>query len=160
MIKKINLAELLRFIKENKILFSVFGTLLIVGIYFVFNFPTSNIHREKNKSAQTSPSAVQKVSGTVELLNGSGYKYLTDEILDTLRKSGLDVVSTKNYAIPKKQTETIVIVRNNNLLCGYYIAKLLSLDSANVVSITNKESLVDISIILGKDLDINKTKGI
>ncbi len=92
-----------------------------------------------------------KIKGVIEVLNGSGKRGYNEKIADFLRQKGMDVVHMSNYHLANVP-ETIIIQRNDNSLPAYYIATLLSIDSARVVNIQNKDYLLDATVILGKDI--------
>ena len=96
-----------------------------------------------------------KVPATLEVLNGSGKACFNDAVVEYLRKQGVDVVHSANYHASNVPS-TIIIVRNGNPAPAYYIARLLSVDSAKVVRIFNKDYLVDATVIVGKDISSKK----
>lgn len=111
--------------------------------------------KKQTAKAIAAENSIPKLPATVEVLNGSGKNGLNESMLAFLRQKGLDVVHSGNYRVSTLPS-TIIIIRNGNSAPAYYIARLLSLDSAQVVRILNKDCLVDATVILGKDISTRK----
>ncbi len=126
------------------------GLLILVLIYGIFSSLQASSRRE-----MTAKQPLQRVSGTMEVLNGSGKSGFNDVLVDYMRKQGLDVVHSANYHATNVPS-TIIIIRNGNPAPAYYIAGLLSIDSSRVVRILNKDCLVDATVIVGKDISSKK----
>ena len=139
------------FYKKNKkqVLISTVLLLAAINIFLVGAVIFSAIPQKPVTPASVSPEI--KVKGAIEVLNGSGKHGFNDKIVNFLRQKGLDVVHSSNYHL-SNVPETIIIQRNGNSIPAYYIASLLSIDSARVVNIQNKDFLLDATVILGRDI--------
>lgn len=144
-----------QYVSNKKLVLNIaFSFLGICLIALTLGIISTFIHNRAAKERATAESSV-KLTGTVEVLNGSGKNGQNEPVISFLREKGLDVVHSGNYRITTLPT-TIVIIRNGNSAPAYYIARLLSLDSSQVVQIQNKDYLVDATIILGKDISLKK----
>ncbi len=129
--------------------YSVIAALILLNIYLVILVIFEAI--PKKTVLPGTEKAEVKVKGVIEVLNGSGKRGYNEKIVDFLRQKGMDVVHSSNYRL-SNVPETIIILRNDNSIPAYYIASLLSIDSARVVNIRNKDLYLDATVILGKDI--------
>jgi len=86
----------------------------------------------------------------VEVLNGCGFSGAADDITDYLRNMKYDVVQIGNYKSFDIE-ESIIIDRKGNYKIAEDIADSLGIDKVNVIQQINKNYLLDVSIIVGKD---------
>ena len=117
---------------------------ILLGYLFVSKFSThtSQLHTEKYID---SLKTIQ-----VEVLNGCGKAGIGEQVVDFLRKKKIDVVQTGNY-ISFDVPQSLIIDRTGNYEKAKIIASILSIDSTNILRIYNKNYLLDVSVILGKD---------
>lgn len=95
----------------------------------------------------------------VEILNGCGVVGLASKVSDLLRDNNIDVVRSEN-ADNFNYTQTMLILRNENLEELNYVAKSLGLNPAEDPRVIHQpdESLsVDLTLILGKDFSSIKS---
>jgi len=88
----------------------------------------------------------------VEVLNGCGIAGAGDVITNSLRQMRFDVISTGNYQ-SFDIDETIIIDRVGIIKNGYTVADSLGITRKNVISLVNRNLILDVSIIIGKDFN-------
>ena len=139
------------FYRQNKkpVQYSAIAMLILLNFSLVI-YAILSMTPKKPALSDTAKEVI-KVRGVIEVLNGSGKSGYNEKIVDFLRLKGMDVVHSGNYRL-SNITETIIIRRNDNSIPAYYIASLLSIDSARVVNIQNKGLYLDATVILGKDI--------
>lgn len=86
----------------------------------------------------------------VEVLNGSGMEGVADKFTDYLRAKGFDIVKIGNY-ISNDISESMVIDRIGNMNNAYKVAKTLGIKNENVIQQLNKDYLLDVTIVIGRD---------
>jgi hypothetical protein len=86
----------------------------------------------------------------VEVLNGCGVSGIADKLTDYLRQNRFDVVNIGNY-FSFEVENSIIIDRTGELIHAQVIADSIGLDKSNIIQQINKEYLLDVTIILGKD---------
>ncbi len=86
----------------------------------------------------------------VEVLNGCGASGVADKLTDFLRMNKIDVVNLGNYRSFDIEN-SIIISRNNKIKNAEKLAALVGLDQSSIVQQTNKDYLLDVTFILGKD---------
>ncbi|HED07225.1 MAG TPA: LytR family transcriptional regulator [Ignavibacteria bacterium] len=86
----------------------------------------------------------------VEVLNGCGIAGAADNVTNFLRDRKFDVVQMGNYRTFDID-ESIVIDRKGNMKTAENIADSLGINRLNVIQQVNKNYLLDVSIIVGKD---------
>ncbi len=86
----------------------------------------------------------------VEVLNGCGIAGAADNVTNFLRDRKFDVVQMGNYRTFDID-ESIVIDRKGNMKTAENIADSLGINKLNVIQQVNKNYLLDVSIIVGKD---------
>jgi hypothetical protein len=85
-----------------------------------------------------------------EVLNGCGISGLAERFTDYLREHGIDVVSMDNYN-SYNLPETVVIDRSGNKANARKVAKILGVKNKNVIQEIDPNSLLDVSVIIGRD---------
>lgn len=113
---------------------------MIIKIY-----PDHSNHSDKNDEVKS------KIL-QVEVLNGCGIAGAGDVITNSLRQKGFDVISTGNYQT-FDMDETIIIDRIGIIDNGYRVADSLGITRKNVITQINRNLLLDVSIIIGKDFN-------
>ena len=86
----------------------------------------------------------------VEVLNGSGMEGIADKFTDYLRAKGFDIVKIGNY-ISSDMSESMVIDRIGNMNNAYKVARTLGIKNENVIQQLNKDYLLDVTIVIGRD---------
>ena len=86
----------------------------------------------------------------VEVLNGCGASGVADKLTDFLRMNKIDVVNLGNYRSFDIEN-SIIISRNNKNKKAEKLAALVGLDENSIIQQTNKDYLLDVTFILGKD---------
>jgi hypothetical protein len=95
----------------------------------------------------------------VEILNGCGVVGLASKVSDLLRDNNIDVVRSEN-ADNFNYTQTMLILRNENLEELNYVAKSLGLnptEDPRVIHQPDESLSVDLTLILGKDFSSIKS---
>ena len=95
----------------------------------------------------------------VEILNGCGVSGLASKVSDLLRDNNIDVVRSEN-ADNFNYTQTMLILRNENLEELNYVAKSLGLnptEDPRVIHQPDESLSVDLTLILGKDFSSIKS---
>jgi len=85
-----------------------------------------------------------------DVLNGCGVGGIADRFTDFLRNNKVDVVYSGNY-IRFDMDETLVIDRTGNKANALKVAEILGVSRSNVIQQLNKEYLLDVSIVIGRD---------
>ena len=75
---------------------------------------------------------------------------MADELTDYLREKGFDVVNVGNYRSFEIEN-SIVIDRTGKLYNAHLISNSIGLKTSNIIQQINREYLLDVTIILGKD---------
>lgn len=86
----------------------------------------------------------------VEILNGTELSGLAIKFKGYLRSKKIDVVRTGNYTSINIEN-SFVIDRLGNDKSAKTIAKLLGINSNRIISEPKPDSLIEVSIVLGKD---------
>lgn len=99
---------------------------------------------------------IQKQKGTamiqVEVLNGCGVTGVADKFTDFLRKQHFDVVQEGNYR-SFDVDNTLVIDRTGNLQVAEKVAEALGVNKKNVIQQVDKDYLLDVSVVIGRDFN-------
>ena len=123
--------------------------LVLINIFLVYNITSKlKLFSSNNDIKRQTDSLAAKIQ--VEVLNGCGVSGIADKLTDYLRKNSFDVVNIGNYRSFEIQN-SIVIDRVGKLINAQVIAESLGLDKSNIIQQINKEYLLDVTIILGKD---------
>ncbi len=128
------------------VLIFVLVILIIYMAYSLFlKFNSSPKIIAFNPSKETPSEIIQ-----VEVLNGCGIAGLAERFTDYLREKKVDVVNMSNFDsfdVP----ETIVIDRSGNLANAKKIARLLGVPKKNISQEIDKNILLDVTVIIGRD---------
>jgi hypothetical protein len=84
------------------------------------------------------------------VLNGCGIAGICDSVTNYLRKNKIDVIQTGNY-YSFNVDNTIVIDRNGKPVNAQKVASCLGLDNNSTVQQINKDYLLDVTVVIGKD---------
>ncbi len=128
-------------------------SLLLINIYLLYNIVLTVIPSVSEVKKTTRVDSLNtKIQ--VEVLNGCGVSGIADRLTDYLRQLSFDVVNIGNYRSFDVE-KSIIIDRTGKIQNASLIAESLGLNDSNIIQQINKEYLLDITIILGKDyLDI------
>ena len=85
-------------------------------------------------------------------MNGCGVAGVADVFTNYLRKSNFDVIQMGNYYSFDIE-KTLVVDRTGNKKNAQLVAKSLGLSEDVVISQTNKNYFLDVSVIIGKDFN-------
>jgi len=145
-------SSLINSIKKNQlkvILNSVISLLVIIIIIMTVSLiiKLQNLNELKNN---TDNKNISNKPIQVEVLNGCGVSGAADNVTNYLRNMNYDVVQMGNYRTFDIE-ESIIIDRKGNYKIAEDIADSLGIKKANVIQQINKNYLLDISIIVGKD---------
>jgi hypothetical protein len=124
-------------------------SLFLINVYLIYALvsklvPFSSGSQNNNQT----DSLKRKIQ--VEVLNGCGVSGIADELTDYLRKKSFDVVNIGNYRSFEIE-KSILIDRTGNMFNAIVIADSIGLKKSNVIQQINKDYLLDVTIILGKD---------
>lgn len=101
---------------------------------------------EEKKETHT----VQNENIHVEIMNGCGVDKLTGRVRTYLMERRIDVLQTGNMPSPDYDY-TLIVDRTGNIDKSKRVAALLGLDETRIISQLNRQYLLDISIIIGRD---------
>ncbi len=140
-------------LSKNKNLFFIIVTVIL----FVFTISLSYSLLEKlgiissDHKKEIKPKNVQQLI-QVEVLNGCGIAGAGDRFTDIIRSKGIDVVKTGNY-MSFDIDKTFIIDRIGKVETAYKVADSLGIDKRNIISQTNKQYFLDLTIVIGKDFN-------
>lgn len=150
MVKKKATIKFVSYITSVTLLQKLFIILLLfINLILIYNIiknflPVNTEIKNKNKSN------LVKENIQVEVLNGCGVSGVADKVTDYLRDKNFDVVNIGNYRSFEIEN-SIVIDRTGRLLNAQMITDSIGLKNTNIIQQINKEYLLDVTIILGKD---------
>jgi len=122
-------------------------TVLILYMGYSLFLKKNGVKKPINKALLTEqPSDIIQA----EVLNGCGISGLAERFTDYLREHGIDVVSMDNYN-SYNLPETVVIDRSGNKANARKVAKILGVKNKNVIQEIDPNSLLDVSVIIGRD---------
>ena len=121
-------------------LINLFLIYILVAKLELFSFESQN-----NNQTDSLKANIQ-----VEVLNGCGVNGIADKLTVYLREKGFDVVNIGNYRSFEIE-KSILIGRTENMFNAKIIADSIGLKYSNVIQQINKDYLLDVTIILGKD---------
>jgi hypothetical protein len=140
-------------LSKNKNLFFI----IVSVILFVFTVFLSYSLLDKlgiinsNRKKEVQPKNVQQLI-QVEVLNGCGVGGVGDKVTDVIRSKGIDVVKTGNY-MTFDIDQTFIIDRVGKIETAYKVADSLGIDKKNIITQTNKQYFLDLTIVIGKDFN-------
>ncbi len=140
-------------LSKNKNLFFI----IVSVILFVFTVFLSYSLLDKlgiinsNSKKEVQPKNVQQLI-QVEVLNGCGVGGVGDKVTDVIRSKGIDVVKTGNY-MTFDIDQTFIIDRVGKIETAYKVADSLGIDKKNIITQTNKQYFLDLTIVIGKDFN-------
>lgn len=124
-------------------------SLLTINLYLLYSLVSTVIPliSETDKPLQLDSI---KTNLQVEVLNGCGVSGIADKLKEFLRENSIDVVNIGNYQSFNIE-KSIIIDRTGRINKAQLVAEVLGLNDSNIIQQINKEYLLDITIILGKD---------
>ena len=126
--------------------------IVFLGVIIIF-LAYSLFIKIKNKEDAERELARKKLAAPivqVEVLNGCGVSGVAEKFTDFLRSNHFDVVQTGNY-ISFDIDKSMVIDRTDNKANAVKVADALGIDHKNIIQQLNKDYILDVSIIIGKD---------
>jgi hypothetical protein len=124
----------------------VSGTLFIIFISVELLF-----HASPSRNS-TEPSTKRVVSIQLEVLNGTTEPKAAQRLTEALRAGGFDVVDMGNYK-SSSVSQTTVIGRTADKSAALSVASYLGVDRSRVLQQPNKTLYLDVSVIIGKDIN-------
>lgn len=122
--------------------------LSLISAYLSYSFVNKIISYNHHKENLLT---VKDSTLKVEILNGCGVEGVCDTLTNFLRTNKIDVVSTGNYS-SFDIDNTIIIDRIGSDINTKRIAELLNVKEENIIQLINKDYLLDVTVIVGKDL--------
>lgn len=86
----------------------------------------------------------------IDVLNGCGQSGIGEKFTDFLRQQKFDVINTGNF-VSFDVENTIVVDRKGNPENALRVARSLGLTRESVVQNINKDYLIDVTVIIGRD---------
>lgn len=86
----------------------------------------------------------------IDVLNGCGQSGIGEKFTDYLRQQKFDVINTGNF-VSFDVENTIVVDRKGNPENALRVARSLGLTREAVVQNINKDYLIDVTVIIGRD---------
>ncbi|MCK6604054.1 MAG: LytR C-terminal domain-containing protein [Ignavibacteriaceae bacterium] len=86
----------------------------------------------------------------IDVLNGCGQAGIGEKFTDFLRQQKFDVINTGNF-VSFDVENTIVVDRKGNPENALRVARSLGLTRESVVQNINKDYLIDVTVIIGRD---------
>lgn len=127
---------------------------LILVVYFSFSLINNSLKSEKeiNDITDTSKAITNQPNLTVQLdvQNGTRENGVASEITEYLRKNGIDVVEIGNYK-SKDVERTLILDRAGDKNKALKVAKILGVDSRNIIQQINSSLFLDATVVIGKD---------
>lgn len=152
-------SERLNKLRPNLVFYLLIVVLVIVNAYLISTLIDTflTIYNTKEEiTKQEEPVKISKVI-SIEIINASGITGLANKLSNKMRLLGFDVINTGNYPfnyeIPFNYLDnTIVIDRSGNIELAISTADSLGLGRNKVTQIVNKKLLLDVTVLIGKDL--------
>ena len=150
---------------QGSLLNSAIVVLSLLLVAFIFSFTTRQTHHgvpievtfpdlpEQPRLAVEIYEQKPVMDIEVEILNGCGIVGLASKVSDLLRDYNVDVVRSEN-ADNFNYTQTMLILRNENLEHLNYVAKSLGMnptEDARVIHQPDESLSVDLTLIIGQD---------
>ena len=123
--------------------------LFLINLFLIYNIITGLLPLNSEIQNISQPySLKEKIQ--VEVLNGCGVSGMADKLTEYLREKSFDVVNIGNYRSFEVE-HSIIIDRTGKLFNAQIISDSIGLKSSNIIQQINREYLLDVTIILGKD---------
>jgi hypothetical protein len=123
--------------------------LFLINLFLIYNIITGLLPLNSEIQNISQPySLKEKIQ--VEVLNGCGVSGMADKLTEYLREKSFDVVNIGNYRSFEVE-HSIIIDRTGKLFNAHIISDSIGLKSSNIIQQINREYLLDVTIILGKD---------
>ena len=88
----------------------------------------------------------------LEVLNGCGISGVAEKFTNHLRQNNFDVVQVGNYS-SFDIDNTLVVDRTGKRVNALKVAEALGIDPKNVIQQINNDYFLDVSLIIGRDLN-------
>lgn len=150
MVKKKETKKSVFNIKSVTLLQKLFIILLfLINLFLIYNIITDLLPLNSEIQNKSQPySLKEKIQ--VEVLNGCGVSGMADKLTEYLREKSFDVVNIGNYRSFEVE-HSIIIDRTGKIFNAQIISDSIGLRSSNIIQQINREYLLDVTIILGKD---------
>lgn len=139
---------------EKKLQSNLFPNFIIIFLTAILIFAGYKLFSDVKTILTDNSSDEDKVLAKdliqVEVLNGCGKNGIADKFTEVLRRNKYDVVNTGNYKT-YDVNYSIVIDRTGILENATKLADLFDIDHGNVIQQINKNSFLDVTLIVGKD---------
>ena len=116
---------------------------VFLGIAVVFHGTSSNTNTISTK---------RDIAIQLEVLNGTTEPKAAQRLREALRAGGFDVVDMGNYKASNVE-HTTVIGRTADQSAAISVASYLGVDKSRVLSQPDKNLFLDVSVIVGKDIN-------
>lgn len=137
------------FFRVSNFVLNIIIALLIVIIGLLV-YSLSMKFNDDNTSNLNNKNDIKSEIIQVEVLNGCGAIGVADKFTEYLRERNFDVVKIGNYK-DFDVDETKIIDRYGNLVNAKTVANVLGVSEKRVFTLENKNYLLDVSIVIGKD---------
>ncbi|MBK9332472.1 MAG: LytR C-terminal domain-containing protein [Ignavibacteria bacterium] len=138
----------------NYILNGIIILFLVFVIYLGFSFINNSIKSDKKVDVitDTAKTLTNQPNLTIQLdvQNGTGENGIAAVFTEYLRKNGVDVVESGNFASDDEE-RTIIIDRTGDNLKVKRVASILGLSSKNIIQQINNSLYLDVTVVIGKD---------
>ncbi len=130
---------------RGKLFLIVAGTLfaVFISIELIFHTAPSDINKASSK---------RTVLLQIEVLNGTSEPKAAQRLTEALRLGGFDVVDMGNYKSSSVE-RTTVIGRTGDKSAAMSVASFLGVDKNRVLQQPDKNLYLDVSVIIGKDIN-------
>lgn len=117
--------------------------MIFISVELVFHPSPSDTDKASTKRT----TAIQ-----LEVLNGTTESGAAQRLTEALRSGGFDVVDIGNFKSSNVQ-RTMVIGRTADKSAAMSVASFLGVDKSHVVQQPDKDLYLDVSVIVGKDIN-------
>jgi len=133
---------------------NLFLNITIIVLVLIVGFLAYSLFAKIKASSEIENIQKQKSTAMiqVEVLNGCGVTGVADKFTDFLRKQHFDVVQEGNYR-SFDVDNTLVIDRTGNLQVAEKVAEALGVKKKNVIQQVDKDYLLDVSVVIGRDFN-------
>lgn len=116
---------------------------VFVSIELIFHSSPTTVNNASTK---------RTVAIQLEVLNGTSEPRAAQRLTEVLRSGGFDVVDMGNYKSSNVQ-RTTVIGRTTDKSAAMSVASYLGVDKSHVLQQPDKNLYLDVSVIIGKDMN-------
>jgi hypothetical protein len=128
----------------------IFATAVVVMVWSFVNRAFIDLPVKPETVQGGKPHTIQ-----LDVLNGSGVSKVSQRFTDYLRARGFDVVEMGNYKDSKVE-QTRIIDRAGQSAAAEQVAEALGVPKERVVQEIDRNSYLDVSVVIGKDFRLLK----